>query len=269
MNDQRTILVLAAGVACLACGVAGVVADAPVLGGVAGVVGGALAVFGVRSATDHSAAGARADALSAQVTELEGALASQVQARLAAEESVRSLGAQLVEAQATVARAATPISAGTAEQITDRETGLFSEDYFRIAVDSRIAAARRHLRPVGVVLLEVIEDLRGSDPRAAEPVLVSETINETLREADTACRLLDGRFALVLEDTSENGAIWTVERIRRNLAEARRGLTLRAGIACYPAHAFGSTELLQRATDALGAARDWNQDRIEVASAES
>jgi hypothetical protein len=43
---------------------------------------------------------------------------------------------------------------------------------------------------------------------------------------------------------------------------------LRAGIACYPAHAFGSTELLQRATEALVAARDWNQDRIEVASAD-
>ena len=28
-------------------------------------------------------------------------------------------------------------------------------------------------------------------------------------------------------------------------------------------------ELLQRAGEALGAARDWNQDRIEVASAES
>jgi GGDEF domain-containing protein len=269
MNDQRTILVLAAGVACLAFGVAGVVTDVPVLGGVAGVVGGALAVFGVRSATHRTSASDLADALAGQVGELEGALASQVQARLAAEESVRSLGAQLVEAQTTVARAAAPVSAAAAEHITDRETGLFSEDYFRIAVDSRIAAARRHLRPVGVVLLEVIEGLRSATPQAAEPVLVSETINDTLREADTACRLIDGRFALVLEDTSENGAIWTVERIRRNLAEAQQGLTLRAGIACYPAHAFGSTELLQRASDALGAARDWNQDRIEVASAES
>jgi two-component system cell cycle response regulator len=269
MNDQRTILVLAAGVASLALGVAGVVADVPALGGAAGVVGAALAVIGVRSATQGSSESDRAEALAGQVGELEGALATQVQARLAAEESVRSLGAQLVEAQATVARVATPVSAATAEQITDTVTGLFSEDYFRIAVDARIAAARRHLRPVGVVLLEVIEGLRSERPVSAEPVLVSETINNTLREADTACRLLDGRFALVLEDTSENGAIWTVERIRRNLAEVQQGLTLRAGIACYPAHAFGSTELLQRAGDALGAARDWNQDRIEVASAES
>ena len=269
MNDQRTILVLAAGVASLAFGVAGFVADVPALGVVAGVVGAALALVGVRSATRRTTASDRADALAGQVGELEGALARQVQARLAAEESVRSLGAQLVEAQATVARVTTPISAATAEQITDTVTGLFSEDYFLIAVDARIAAARRHLRPVGVVLLEVIEGLRSERPQSAEPVLVGETINSTLREADTACRLVDGRFALVLEDTSENGAIWTVERIRRNLAEVQEGLTLRAGIACYPAHAFGSTEILQRAGEALGAARDWSQDRIEVASAES
>jgi two-component system cell cycle response regulator len=269
MNDQRTLLALAAGVACLAFGVLGVAVDAPALGFVAGLLGAATAILAMRLATERVAARRRADGLQRQVGELEAALADQVQARLTAEESVRSLGSQLVDAQQTVARAATPISAGTAEQITDTVTGLFSEDYFRIAVDSRIAAARRHLRPVAVVLLEVIEGLRTARPQAAPPLLVTETINTTLREADTACRLVDGRFALVLEDTSENGAIWTVERIRRNLVDAQQGLTLRAGIACYPAHAFGSTELLQRAGDALVAARDWNQDRIEVATSES
>lgn len=267
MNEHRTTLVLAAGLASLALGVAGLVADLPFLGAVAGLIGAGLALLAIRLTNHDTSTTEHAQSLTKQVEELEAALANQMQSRIAAEESIRSLGAQLVEAQHSAARP-NPVSAAT-DSITDGVTGLFSEDYFRIAVDSRIAAARRHLRPVGVVLLEVIEGLRTSTPQAAEPVLVSETINDTLREADTACRLQDGRFALVLEDTSENGAIWTVERIRRNLVEAQEGLTLRAGIACYPAHAFGSTELLQRAADALAAARDWNQDRIEVATAES
>ncbi|HEX7096377.1 MAG TPA: diguanylate cyclase [Acidimicrobiales bacterium] len=267
MNDQRSFLVLAAGLAGLVLGILGAIVDLPILGAIAGVACIGLAASAARALAQRSSDNDRVATLSNQVTELETALASQVQARLAAEEAVRSLGSQLVEAQNAAARP-DPIPGG-AHSITDEVTGLFSEDYFRIAVDSRIAAARRHLRPVAVVLLEVIEGLRTASPQAAPPMLVSETINETLREADTACRLLDGRFALVLEDTSENGAIWTVERIRRNLVEAHQGLTLRAGIACYPAHAFGSTELLQRASDALIAARDWNQDRIEVASGES
>ena len=54
--------------------------------------------------------------------------------------------------------------------------------------------------------------------------------------------------------------------IRRSLNEQAQNLTLRAGIACYPAHAFGATELLSRANDALTSARDWQQDRIEVAT---
>lgn len=88
-----------------------------------------------------------------------------------------------------------------------------------------------------------------------------------MRDADTACRMDDGRFALVLEDTPENGAIWTVERVRRRLAEAAPGQTLWAGVACYPAHAFDSDEILAQTEQALQAAREWRQDRIEVAVA--
>ncbi len=41
-----------------------------------------------------------------------------------------------------------------------------------------------------------------------------------------------------------------------------------AGVACYPAHAFSTDELLDQASPALDAAREWKQDRIEVATAE-
>jgi two-component system cell cycle response regulator len=266
MNDQRTILALVAGGGALALGIAGAAADLPVLGAVAGGLAIIVAFLAVRSVQSGGENRAEAAKLAGQVSELENALAAQVQSRLGAEEAVRSLGAQLAAAQRDATTV--PLTPVGVDSITDAVTGLFSEDYFRVAVDARIAAARRHLRPVAVVLLEVIEGLRSASPQVAQPMLVSETINATLREADTACRMIDGRFALVLEDTSENGAIWTIERIRRAIAELQKGLTLRAGIACYPAHAFGSTELLQRATEALVAARDWNQDRIEVASAD-
>jgi GGDEF domain-containing protein len=66
----------------------------------------------------------------------------------------------------------------------------------------------------------------------------------------------------------ENGAVWTVERIRRALAGTHSGHTLWAGIACYPAHAFDAWELFERADQALVAAREWQQDRIEVATSD-
>ncbi|MEM9134572.1 MAG: diguanylate cyclase [Actinomycetota bacterium] len=154
----------------------------------------------------------------------------------------------------------------TRDGLIDRDTGLFSESFYMVALDGRIAAARRHLRPVAMVLLEVVTGLPG-EPDPAEAELVADSIKATLREADTACRLQNGYFALLLEDTPENGAIWTVERIRRKLLTDHDGLTIWAGVACYPAHAFSPTELMDAAQEALVAAREWRQDRIEVATA--
>jgi two-component system cell cycle response regulator len=152
--------------------------------------------------------------------------------------------------------------------LTDPETELFSEAYFKVALDSRIASARRHLRPVAIALLDVAEGIDTDGAPAANPMAVTGSVRQTLRDADTACRLGDGSFALILEDTPENGAVWTVERIRRNLT-SRHGLhTMWAGVACYPAHAFSTDELLTQAADALASAREWKQDRIEVATAE-
>jgi len=151
--------------------------------------------------------------------------------------------------------------------MVDPETSLFSEGFFQVALESRIAAARRHLRPVAMVLIEVVQGLPEAEPSPVEANLVAKTIKTTLREADTACRLESGHFALLLEDTPENGAIWTVERIRRQLAESRSGMTMWAGVACYPAHALSTEKLLEAASQALVTARDWRQDRIEVAIA--
>jgi GGDEF domain-containing protein len=152
--------------------------------------------------------------------------------------------------------------------LTDASTGLFNEQFFRVSLDTRVSAARRHLRPVAVVLVQVSEGVREGAPAPVAPDFVAEGVRATLRDADTACRLDDGRFALILEDTPENGAVWTVERVRRALALERPGQTLWAGIACYPAHAFDAWELFDRAATALEAAREWHQDRIEVATAD-
>jgi GGDEF domain-containing protein len=270
VKDQHSTAGAVVGVIGLAAGIAAIAADLPVFALVAGAAALVAGLFAVLTGRDGQAQQATADSLHGDISELEGALAAQVQARISAEEAVRSLGEQLAMAQrettAKVSQLNMPLGERTADALTDAATGLFSQEYFLVAVDARIAAARRHLRPVGVVMLEVVEGLRTEQPQPAHPAMVAEAVNATLREADTACHMRDGRFALVLEDTSENGAIWTVERIRRSLNEQAQNLTLRAGIACYPAHAFGAAELLSRANDALTSARDWQQDRIEVAT---
>ena len=183
------------------------------------------------------------------------------------------------EAEALQARAHVPVdltmggggsrpgpSAADLTRVTDGETGLFNTAFFAVTLDKRVSAARRGLRPLALALLEPVTGVADDAPAPAMGRPVADCLVETLRDSDIACRLDAGLVAIILEDTPENGAVWTVERVRRRLAASTGDVTLRAGIACYPAHAFDADELLSAAQVALGSARDWRQDRIEVAA---
>jgi two-component system cell cycle response regulator len=243
---------LAAGILGLAAGMIGLGMDTPSFGAVAGVLALAAGVAGLRIA---------------QQLEEQAAVQSLVEEELrSVRTEAKATESRLREELAAVSSDIDDLDGGEDEvdPLIDQSTGLFSENFFLVALESRIAAARRHLRPVAIVILEVVEGLP-DDPAPTNADIVTEAIQATLREADTACRLRNGDFALLLEDTPENGAIWTVERIRRYLADRQADLTLWAGVACYPAHAFGPNEVLEAADAALEAAREWRQDRIEVA----
>ncbi len=275
MVDAR-VIALVLGVVGLGVGVAAVALDLTALGAVAGVL--ALAAGGVALAASPRTSGddehdvderdqtidrtrrELADARG-EVDALRAELASARQDAPAAPEDDRVAADE-------AATSAADVAGGDASALTDPASQLFSEAYFRVALQSRLASARRHLRPVSVCLVRIAEGQSEDQEPAAPPPRVADAIRQTLREADIACRLDDGTYAVILEDTPENGAVWTVERTRRNLVSRSGPHTMWAGVACYPAHAFSGDELLQQARSALGAAQEWNQDRIEVAVVE-
>lgn len=152
------------------------------------------------------------------------------------------------------------------DSLRDPETGLLNDAYFRAALPNRVATARRVLRPISVVLL-ALGNGAGHVGRCPPDVAqqLAYGLLDTLRESDTPCRLDDGGFGLILEDTPEDGAVWTVERMRRLVTSSGTSLVLWAGIACYPAHALEAHEILTRAESALAVATEWPQSRIEVA----
>jgi GGDEF domain-containing protein len=158
------------------------------------------------------------------------------------------------------------LSTPAVDPITDPVTGLFNEQFFMATLEKRVSAARRGLRPLGLVLMESVTDISSDRPQPCNPTVVAEALVATLREADTVARLDDGRFAVLLEDTPENGCIWTIERVRRRLGESHPGHTVWAGLSCYPSHAFEQEHLIAQARAALVAATEWRQDRIEVAA---
>ena len=254
---------LAAALAVIAVVVAaiGLVSDIPALGLIAGAIAAILAavvvwVNGNLVAQAKQLATARTELTRLQST----AITDSVTMRISGEKpaavnttTIRTPGGDL-----------TGLDIGDTSDLADPDTGLLGERYFVVTLEARVAAARRHLRPLALIILEAVHDPNETS-LAVDANIAAEVVRETLRDADTLCRLHNGRYAILLEDTPENGAIWTVERIRRRLGEQLDDVTVWAGIACYPANGFDGPEVLDRARDALDQAREWRQDRTEVA----
>jgi diguanylate cyclase (GGDEF)-like protein len=139
--------------------------------------------------------------------------------------------------------------------LLDAETGLPDRHFFELALDGRVAAARRHLWPVTVVLLDVglqADAEEDPDSRARALASFAALLRQTLREADIACRLSGTTMGLILEDTAEEGGVWTAQRLQIALAkDITRVRRLAAGVASYPSHGLRPEEVLNRAEQAL------------------
>jgi len=259
--DRRTLpafAIGALGVTAIIVGIASGSIWSLVLGGI-GVAIGAATIGSAGRTSRHRADKAEMAGEVARATAESDAMAARA-ARFEAE--ALTARKNLAEATASMATAGPNMHL---EGMTDSITDLFNETFFLVTLDKRVAAARRGLRPLAAILMEVVDDPMSETPKPIDPTLVADALLLTLRDADTACRLDDGRFAMILEDTPENGAVWTVERVRRRLSEHGNGSILWAGVSCYPAHAFDSEHIMIQAETALKGAREWQQDRIEVA----
>ncbi|MGC8480469.1 MAG: GGDEF domain-containing protein [Acidimicrobiales bacterium] len=139
--------------------------------------------------------------------------------------------------------------------ITDPVTGLMNHLFFAGVIGTKVATARRRLWPVSIALLHVTFTQQEHTREQENVALASfaKVIEATLRDADVACRVATRTFALVLDDTDEDGAAWAAERIQ--LTQARKAddviAKVSAGIASYPSHGIEAAEILSRARDAL------------------
>jgi two-component system cell cycle response regulator len=236
----------------------GVAASAPALAVVAGVAGVIAAVAGVALGAEARRNGDQLGAAESELATMRRELAS-INAVLHEESTRRAAEQEL----------GPPLAARDRnEHAFDPATGLYDERYFAVLVQQQVAAARRSLRPVSVVIFE-IDSMGESDSETRQQALgvVGDVVRRTLRESDAACRLGDLMVGAILEDTPEAGAVWAAERVRGTLLASPIGdaLTLSAGVACYPTHALGAAELVHQASVALDEARSRGRDRVELA----
>lgn len=234
VNRQRFNLLILIGVLGLAAGVAGQITSSPELSLIAGVFAMLAAMTGAAQVGSQRVAVTDMNQLSPDVSRLSDDR----------NDSVLS---------------------GTG---VDPLTGLLDSSLLEPLLLQRVAAARRQLHPVSLVLVRIdgIDLLPPTDRENALAEL-SGVLTTTLREADGAFRADDVTVAALLENTSESGAVWATERLRGLLhsSPACAGITVSAGVACYPSHALDADELILRAAHALDNAMERGRDHVVVA----
>ena len=246
--DRRALPGLFVGIVGVVIGVVGAVAGDALLG-----LGAGLAAFGAATS---------AVVLAGHLRHAEHRAESAESARLVAVAEAKSKSL-LAEANSEALEAAEAVLAGGEElergpeSVFDRETGLLDERVFVVSFERKVAAARRHLRPLSLVLLDLGTELPLHPyERVRALTRFGDVLRNTLRDSDIACRLGNSVFGLILEDTAESGAVWATERLQMALStEDRPPSQMVAGVASYPNHGLAAQDVLSRAQDALSRAR--------------
>lgn len=258
MKDRCLTSSIAAGIAALVCGMVDSVIGSSRLGIVTGLLGFSAAIGAAAIAARQSNA---TDQL-VEVTEERDRLRRELDALAAI------FGDEAADAHDPTLALAPPLDM---EKSVDYASGLLDQQFFKVMVQQRVAAARRQLKPLTVILFD-IDGLDGAshDECNAAIAALGATVTQTLRESDAACRVGTKIAAAILEDTAEAGAVWAAERIRGTLHQTTDGVTITvsAGIACYPTHALSAPELIERAGRALDTARAQGRDRLEIANSD-
>lgn len=220
-----------------------------------------LAARALRDARGHRAA-------VRDLEELARGLRATAEVRQAELERLRDEVVQLEQHAAASAREA-EAAAEAAGSLVDDATGLRTAAYFTESLHDRMAAARRHLRPVTVVLVDLAAATPGGrDLEDGDGPVINRCLSRTLRDSDIACRIDARRFGLLLEDTADTSAVWAVERLRRHI-QIELPLRVRAGIASYPTHGLAADEVLAHAEAALAETTGPQHDGIQVARSEA
>lgn len=154
---------------------------------------------------------------------------------------------------------------------TDALTGVANRRIFNETLVREVSRARRHGRPLSLVLLDVdhfkrVNDVHGH--QRGDDVLrhVGRRLRQVGRRENLPARYGGEEFAVLLPDCDREHAHEVAERLRLAIADgAPLPITVSAGVAIFPECAEGSEELIGAADAALYDAKRTGRDRSVVA----
>ena len=156
----------------------------------------------------------------------------------------------------------------------DGLTGLYNHRAFQDRLDEEIERARRGGHSLALLMLDidlfkVFNDTYGH--LAGDRILkeVSKIIRASIRKMDIPARYGGEEFAVILPESTLQGAFLVAERIRQEVAEKRIdfdgkkiGVTISIGIALYPEDGKDKKSLIASADLALYHAKRSGRNRV-------
>jgi diguanylate cyclase (GGDEF)-like protein len=160
----------------------------------------------------------------------------------------------------------------------DHLTGLYNHRYFKECLDKNIARASRQMEKIALIMMDIdyFKDINDQFGHLAGDHVLSEIakmIKDSIRRGDVASRYGGEEFSLVMPNADEASAIKLATRLRKNIfgksfVYLRREITVSVsmGIALYPGDATTRSTLIEKADQALYAAKKNGRNRCILAA---
>lgn len=166
------------------------------------------------------------------------------------------------------------------QSIRDSLTGMFNRRFMEIALERELHRAMRQQKSLAVLMLDVDHFKQFNDTfghEAGDEVLrnVADTIHQSIRNEDIACRYGGEELLLIMPEISTDDAVERADHLRQTISEiglhyrgqSLRQITISVGVAVYPHHADTSEALLRAADRALYDAKHQGRNRVVLTPA--
>lgn len=159
---------------------------------------------------------------------------------------------------------------------TDYLTGLRTRGYFEQQLELEFKRAERRRQKFALLMIDIDHFKRLNDTfghHVGDQVLhdIGSILMKDMREVDTVARYGGEEFVIVLPETTETGAVYVAQRLRRAVEQAKffagspqivQHLTISIGVAVYDSDAQFKRDLIEFADAALYAAKHEGRNRV-------